>query len=74
VQFVGETYSDFANTVRRPAYEVVNASVDYRVSETSHFSVRAYNLLDKIYPVTGSSASWLLGRPCSVEVAYAVTF
>ncbi|MCG5248397.1 TonB-dependent receptor [Methylorubrum extorquens] len=74
VQFVGETFSDFANTVRRPAYEVVNASVDYRVSESSHFSVRAYNLLDKIYPVTGSSVSWLLGRPRSVEVAYNVAF
>ncbi|CAO4176966.1 TonB-dependent receptor [Methylorubrum populi] len=74
VQFVGETFSDFANTVRRPAYEVVNASVDYRVSETSHFSVRAYNLLDKVYPVTGSSVSWLLGRPRSVEVAYNVAF
>ena len=74
VQFVGETFSDFANTVQRPAYEVVNASVDYRVSETSHFSVRTYNLLDKVYPVTGSSASWLLGRPRSVEVAYNVAF
>ena len=74
VQFVGDTFSDFANTVRRPAYEVVNASVDYRVSETSHFSVRAYNLLDKVYPVTGSSVSWLLGRPRSVEVAYNVAF
>ncbi|WP_375275336.1 TonB-dependent receptor [Methylorubrum thiocyanatum] len=74
VQFVGEIFSDFANTVRRPAYEVVNASVDYRVSETSHFSVRAYNLLDKVYPVTGSSVSWLLGRPRSVEVAYNVAF
>ncbi|HEV2544345.1 MAG TPA: TonB-dependent siderophore receptor [Methylobacterium sp.] len=74
VQFVGETFSDFANTARRPAYEVVNASVDYRVSETSHFSLRAYNLLDKVYPVTGSSAAWLLGRPRSVEVAYNIAF
>ncbi|AWI87005.1 TonB-dependent siderophore receptor [Methylobacterium sp. DM1] len=74
IQFVGETFSDFANTARRPAYEVVNASVDYRVSETSHFSLRAYNLLDKIYPVTGSSAAWLLGRPRSVEVAYNIAF
>ncbi|WP_253369281.1 MULTISPECIES: TonB-dependent receptor [Methylorubrum] len=74
VQFVGETFSDFANTVRRPAYEVVNGSVDYRVSDKSRFSVRVYNLLDTIYPVTGSANTWLLGRPRSVEVAYNVAF
>ncbi len=74
VQFVGETFSDFANTVRRPSYEVVNGSVDYRVSDTSRFSVRVYNLLDTIYPVTGSANTWLLGRPRSVEVAYNLTF
>ncbi|MEN3210900.1 TonB-dependent siderophore receptor [Methylorubrum populi] len=74
VQFVGETFSDFANTVRRPSYEVVNGSLDYRVSDTSRFSVRVYNLLDTIYPVTGSANTWLLGRPRSVEVAYNLTF
>ncbi|GJE00319.1 Metal-pseudopaline receptor CntO [Methylobacterium isbiliense] len=74
VQFVGETYSDFANTVRRPSYEVVNASLDYRVTETSRFSVRVYNLLDRVYPVTGGSTYWLLGRPRSVEVAYTTAF
>ncbi|WP_375274685.1 TonB-dependent receptor [Methylorubrum thiocyanatum] len=74
VQFVGETFSDFANTVRRPAYEVVNGSLDYRVSDTSRFSVRVYNLLDTIYPVTGSANTWLLGRPRSVEIAYNLTF
>lgn len=74
VQFVGETFSDFANTVRRPSYEVVNGSLDYRVSDTSRFSVRVYNLLDMIYPVTGSANTWLLGRPRSVEVAYNLTF
>ncbi len=74
VQFVGETFSDFANTVRRPSYEVVNGSLDYRVSDKSRFSVRVYNLLDTIYPVTGSANTWLLGRPRSVEVAYNLTF
>jgi iron complex outermembrane recepter protein len=74
VQFVGETFSDFANTVRRPSYEVVNGSVDYRVTDNSRFSLRIYNLLDAIYPVTGSANTWLLGRPRSVEVAYNVAF
>ncbi|KQT19825.1 TonB-dependent receptor [Methylobacterium sp. Leaf399] len=74
VQFVGETVGDFANTVRRPAYEVVNGSVDYRIDDTSRLSLRAYNLLDAVYPVTGGSTFWLLGRPRSVEVAYSVTW
>jgi iron complex outermembrane receptor protein len=74
MQFVGETFSDFANTVRRPSYEVVNGSVDYRVTDNSRFSVRVYNLLDEVYPVTGSANTWLLGRPRSVEVAYNIAF
>lgn len=74
IQFVGETFSDFANTVRRPSYEVVNGSVDFRVTDASRFSVRVYNLLDTLYPVTGSANTWLLGRPRSIEIAYGVAF
>ncbi|GBU17298.1 ferrichrome iron receptor precursor [Methylobacterium sp.] len=74
VQYVGETYGDFANTVRRPGYTVVNGGLDYRVSDTSRISFRVYNLFDRIYPVTGNSSMWLLGRPRSFEVAYSTGF
>lgn len=71
---MGETFNDFANTVRRPAYELVNASLDYDITATSRFSLRGYNLLDKVYAVTGGGTFWLLGRPQSFEVAYSVSF
>ncbi|WP_298966537.1 TonB-dependent siderophore receptor [uncultured Methylobacterium sp.] len=74
VQVVGETYGDFANTARRDAYAVVNATLDYRVTEASRLSLRAYNLTDETYAITGSSTAWLLGRPRSFEVAYSVAF
>ena len=74
VQYVGTTYSDFANLYRRPAYTVVNGSLDYRVTDTARLSVRVYNLLDKTYAVTGGTSYWLLGRPRSIEVAYSQAF
>ena len=74
LQYVGTTYSDFANTVRRSAYSVVNATLDYRVSDASRFSLRVYNLFDKTYAITGGTTYQLLGRPRSVEVAYTQAF
>jgi iron complex outermembrane receptor protein len=74
VQHVGPTFADFANTSRRPDYTILNAGLDYRVTDKSRLSVRGHNLTDEIYPVTGSTTSWLLGQPRTVEVAYTVTF
>ena len=42
-------------------------------------SLRIYNLLDKVYAISGNAVdgigtNWLLGRPRSVEVAYTVTW
>jgi iron complex outermembrane recepter protein len=74
VNDVGPVFSDFANTVKRPAYTLVNASLDWQVTPTSRLSLRGYNLTDQLYAVSGNSNSWLLGRPRSVELAYHVTF
>ena len=74
VQYVGATFSDAANTLKRPAYTILNASLDYRVTDNSKLSIRGYNLTDEVYAVRGSSNTWVLGRPRSVEVACAITF
>ncbi|GJD50178.1 Metal-pseudopaline receptor CntO [Methylobacterium crusticola] len=74
VNDVGPIFSDFANTVRRPGYTLLNASLDWQVTPTSRLSLRGYNLTDALYAVSGNTNSWLLGRPRSVEVAYHVTF
>ncbi|MFE1597844.1 TonB-dependent receptor [Methylobacterium sp. ID0610] len=71
---VGPVFSDFANSVRRPGYTLVNASLDRQVTPDSRLSLRGYNLTDKIYAVSGNTNSWLLGQPRSIEIAYLVRF
>jgi iron complex outermembrane receptor protein len=79
LQNVGQVYSDFSNTARRPAYTLVNLVLDHQVTEASRLSLRIYNLFDKVYAISGNAVdgvgtNWLLGRPRSVEVAYTVTW
>lgn len=74
LQHVGTVFSDFANTSKRPAYNVLNASLDYRITDNSKFSLRGYNLTDEVYAVRGNTTTWLLGRPRSFELAYQVAF
>ncbi|GJD34163.1 TonB-dependent receptor [Methylobacterium aerolatum] len=78
-QNVGTTFSDFGNTARRPAYNLVNLVLDRQVTETSRLSLRVYNLFDKVYAISGNAVNgvgtnWLLGRPRSFEVAYTVAW
>jgi iron complex outermembrane receptor protein len=74
LQYVGPVFNDFANSSKRPAYTLVNAGLDYRVTDNSRLSLRGYNLTDEVYAISGSSEMWLLGRPRSVELAYSVAF
>ncbi|NNM71792.1 TonB-dependent receptor [Enterovirga sp. DB1703] len=74
VQHVGPTFADFANTVKRPSYTILNASLDHRITDNSKLSIRGYNLTDEIYPITGSANTWFLGPPRTVEAAYTITF
>lgn len=79
LQHVGETFSDFGNQAQRPAYTLVNAGLDHQVTPSSRLSLRAYNLFDEIYAISGNAVNgvgtnWLLGRPRSFEVAYSVRF
>ncbi|MEH3118818.1 MAG: TonB-dependent siderophore receptor [Methylorubrum populi] len=77
LQNVGQVYSDFGNTARRPAYNLVNLALDHQVTPDSRLSLRVYNLFDKVYAISGNAVNgvgtnWLLGRPLSAEVAYTV--
>ncbi|WP_409564119.1 TonB-dependent receptor [Methylobacterium sp. J-068] len=79
LQHVGETFSDFGNQAKRPAYTLVNAGLDHQVTPNSRLSLRAYNLFDEVYAISGNAVNgigtnWLLGRPRSFEVAYSVRF
>lgn len=75
VQIVGKTYADNANTMTRPAYNIVNAGVQWKPDLNTTVSFRVYNLFDEIY-ATGNSGTnqWLLGMPRTARVAVNVKF
>ena len=74
LQYVGRTYANAANTSVRPAYTVVNAGLDYRPTDNTKLSLRAFNLFDEVYAMAGGTTSWVLGRPRSAELAFSMTF
>lgn len=74
VQFVGKTYSDNANTLARPAYNVVNAGVQWKPDTNTTVSLRVYNLFDTIYATSGGTNQWLLGMPRTAQLAVNVKF
>lgn len=74
VQIVGKTYADNANTMTRPAYNIVNAGVQWKPDLNTTVSFRVYNLFDEIYTTSGGTTQWLLGMPRTVQVAVNVKF
>ena len=73
VQYVGKTYGDNLNFTVRSRYAVLNASLDYKVTENVKFSLRGFNLTDAIYVPTGSYVTQaIVGQPRRVELAASV--
>jgi iron complex outermembrane receptor protein len=68
VRYVGERYSDAANTRLMPGYVVVDASARYNISENTSVAVNLRNVLDKLYAQQTYSNQWILGEPRSVAV------
>jgi iron complex outermembrane receptor protein len=74
VQIVGKTYADNANTMTRPAYNIVNASVQWKPDLNTTVSLRVYNLFDEVYTTSGGTTQWLLGMPRTAQLAVNVKF
>jgi iron complex outermembrane recepter protein len=74
IQIVGKTYADNANTVAMPAYNVVNAGVQWKPDANTTVSFRVYNLFDKVYATSGETNQWLLGMPRTAQLAVNVKF
>lgn len=80
VRWVGKTFNDAANSNSRPDYFVVNAGLDYAVTDDSTLSLRGFNLFDEVYGTSGNAnqdgttRSWRLGRPRSAELSYRIKF
>jgi iron complex outermembrane receptor protein len=74
VQIVGKTFADNANTLAHPAYNLVNAGVQWKPDANTTLSLRVYNLFDTIYATSGGTTQWLLGIPRTAELALNVRF
>lgn len=74
VQIVGETYVDNANTMKRSAYNIVNAGVQWKPDVNTTVALRVYNLLDEVYATSGGTTQWLFGMPRTAQLAVNVKF
>lgn len=74
IQIVGKAYADAANTLARPAYNVINAGVQWKPDVNTTVSMRVYNLFDEIYAVAGGTNQWVLGMPRTAQLAVNVKF
>jgi iron complex outermembrane recepter protein len=74
VQIVGQTWSDKANTLLRPAYTVVNAGLQWKPTPATTMALRVYNLFDTVYATSGNTTQWLLGMPRTAELSLNVKF
>lgn len=74
IQIAGKRYGDNANTVEMPAYNVVNAGLQWKPDLNTTVSFRVYNLFDKVYATSGNATQWLLGMPRTAQLAVNVKF
>lgn len=74
VQIIGKRYADIANTLEMPAYNVVNAGLQWRPDVNTTVSLRVYNLFDTVYATSGGTNQWLLGMPRTAQLAVNVKF
>jgi iron complex outermembrane receptor protein len=74
IQIVGKAYADAANTLARPAYNVINAGVQWKPDVNTTVSMRVYNLFDEIYATGGGTNQWMLGMPRTAQMAVNVKF
>jgi iron complex outermembrane receptor protein len=74
VQIIGKRYADNANTLEMPAYNVVNAGLQWKPDINTTVSLRVYNLFDTVYATSGGTNQWLLGMPRTAQLAVNVKF
>jgi iron complex outermembrane receptor protein len=74
IHYVGETYTNDANTSTRPAYAVVNAGLQWRPNEKTTLDLFVENLFDEAYATSGNSTQWLLGAPRSASLSLRLAF
>lgn len=75
-RYVGERFSNNANTTTLPSYVVYDAMLAYRVNRNLTLRGLLRNLGDKVYATTSgnSGSQWYLGEPRRAEVVAELRF
>lgn len=72
---VGSAYANDANTMKRPAYTLVNAGLRWKPAESTTVSLHAQNLTDETYAIQSiGSSQWFLGTPRTVTLTLHTVF
>ena len=74
LNWVGTTFSDDINLMKRPDFTVVNLGLDHKLTETSVLSLRGFNVFDEVYATSGNSTEWTLAPPRSAEISYRIKY
>lgn len=74
-RYVGDRYSDDANTSELPSYTVWDASAQWRLNESVDLILRGHNLSDTTnYVLAPYGNQWILGDGRSVELSAIFSF
>lgn len=74
VRFVGQAYTDYANTQTRAGYTVVNLGLNWQPHPSLGFSARVQNAFNETYATTYYDGGYLLGPPLTAQFAMRVRF
>lgn len=84
LQYIGQSYENFDNTVQRPAYTIVNTGLQWKPADNMILDFRIQNLFDKVYaqylkyddPASGGlgGLQGYLGMPRTFQGALTVKF
>lgn len=67
-RFVAPRWTDNANTLRVPGYEVVDLGLRWTISDKLAIDGRVSNAFDKVYSIGSNSSQWLLAAPRRFDV------
>lgn len=74
LRYVGDRFANEANSMRLPAYTLVDAVVSWNVNPKTTLSLIGRNLTNRVYAASAYSTQWILGTSRSVELMAQMRF
>ena len=74
IRRVGAVYADAANTLRWPAYTLLDLGLSYQINRHTALTARVRNATDRVYAANAGSTMVYLGAPRTADLALRVNF